>query len=737
MSSMLSYLSSWVRRRALLGTVVVLLVVAFLLACYSFDLTLASCALSLLALGGALLRMRSHAQTLADALVETQKAEQALTVERDLLRCLMDNVPDHIYFKDDQSRFIRLNRALARLFHLTSPDDAVGKTDADFFTSEHAEQARRDERRILDTGEPVLEIEERETFPDGRVGWASTNKLPMRDRDGKVVGTFGISRDITERKLAEEEIHHARAVAEAANRAKSDFLANMSHEIRTPMNGIIGMTELALGTRLDAEQREYLGMVKSSAEALLVILNDILDFSKIEARKLSLDAVTFSLRDAVGDTLRSLAVRAQQKGIELSSHICNDVPDYVTGDPGRLRQVLMNLLGNAIKFTTGGEVSVRVCPVSGEGGERLRFEVSDTGIGIPADKLGTIFQPFEQADHSTTRRFGGTGLGLAIATQLVELMGGQLSVTSEPQRGSTFSFGARLPEAAPPPDVVPRPLGSLVGLRVLAVDDHATNRRLLEDVLAGWKMNATVVESAPLALAELRRAAQAQQPYPLLLLDAHMPDVDGFTLAWQVRQVPSLAGTVFVMLTSAGQPDDLARCRELGISATLIKPIKQSDLLATLLDALDLILHVTPVPVPIAFERPLRVLLAEDNVINQKLATRLLEKRGHSVTVAATGLEALDAIGRGVFDLVLMDVQMPDMDGLEATQIIRRREQGTGRRLPVIAMTARAMKGDRESCLDSGMDGYLAKPIQPRELFEALERVGAGEKVAGHSPLNA
>ena len=357
--------------------------------------------------------------------------------------------------------------------------------------------------------------------------------------------------------------------------------------------------------------------------------------------------------------------------------------------------------------------------------------MSDTGIGIPAEKLCTIFQPFEQADHSTTRRFGGTGLGLAIATQLVELMGGQISVTSEPDCGSTFAFAARLPAAAPPPDVVPRPLGSLAGLRVLGVDDHATNRRLLEDVLAGWKMHATVVESAPLALAELRRAAEAGQPYPLLLLDAHMPDVDGFTLAWQVRQVPALAGTVFVMLTSAGQPDDLARCRELGISATLIKPIKQSDLLATLLDALDLINRVAPVPVPIAFERPLRILLAEDNVVNQKLATRLLEKRGHSVAIATTGIEALDAIARAEFDLVLMDVQMPDMDGLEATQVIRRREEGTGRRLPIIAMTARAMKGDRESCLGSGMDGYLAKPIQPRELFEALERVGSAKESCG------
>ena len=728
MLSPLSHLFVWVRQHLVLVGIALSLIALFGLVRDSYPLTITTFALTLLLLCWTMIRLRSYAPTQTDALADSRQIEKAPTDERDLLRCLMDNVPDRIYFKDDKSRFIRVNRALSDQHHLASPDDAIGKTDADFFTSEHAEQAFLDERRILETGKPILEIEERETWRDGRVGWVSTNKLAICDRNGNVVGTFGISRDITARKLAEDEVHRARAAAESANRAKSDFLANMSHEIRTPMNGIIGMTELALGTSLNGEQREYLSMVKSSAEALLTILNDILDFSKIEARKLSLDAVPFPLRDVVGDTLRALAVRAQQKGIELSSHICKEVPDYVIGDPGRLRQVLVNLLGNAIKFTTGGEVSVRVCPVSAEGADVLRFEVSDTGIGILPDKLATIFQPFEQADHSTTRRFGGTGLGLAIATQLVELMGGQISVTSEPERGSTFAFSAKLPETQAPPDIIPRPINSLAGLRVLAVDDHATNRRLLEEVLTGWKMDATVVESAPLALAELRRAAEAGQPYPLLLLDAHMPDVDGFMLASQVRQLPALVGTVFVMLTSAGQPEDLARCRELGISATLIKPIKQSDLLNTLLGALDLIRRVTPPPVPIAFESPLRILLAEDNVVNQKLAVRLLEKRGHLVTVAATGVEAVEAARRGTFDLVLMDVQMPDMDGLEATRIIRDSEQETGRRIPIIAMTARAMKGDRESCLESGMDGYLAKPIQPRELFEVLESVGAGKK---------
>jgi PAS domain S-box-containing protein len=676
-------------------------------------------------------------------LTQAKHAEEALTRERNLLHCLMDSVPDRIYFKDEQSRFIRVNRALAYQFQLGEPAAAIGKTDFNFFTEEHAAPAFRDEQQVMRTGQAIIGIEEKETWPDGRTGWVSTTKLPLRDKDGRIVGTFGISRDITARKLAEQELQNAKDAAEAANRAKSEFLANMSHEIRTPMNGILGMTELALGTNLTAEQREYLQMVKSSAEALLTILNDILDFSKIEARKLHLDPLPFNLRDAVGDTVRALAVRAQQKGVELVCDIRSDVPEFVVGDPGRLRQVLVNLIGNAIKFTERGEVvvGVQLARRASEGKEDpslarransasvvdLLFFVRDTGIGIPADKLQRIFQPFEQVDRSTTRRYGGTGLGLAISTQLIELMGGSVQVTSEEGKGSTFSFTAQMGIPAEPPSMpVPRPV-ELTGMRVLAVDDHATNRRILQEVLGSWQMRPTLCEDAPAALTELLRAAAAGESYPLVLLDAHMPDMDGFMLAQQIHQTPQLRGTILVMLTSAGQPEDINRCRELGIGAYMLKPLKQSDLLSTLLA----VLAGLPGPASTSqsarpASRTLRVLLAEDNPVNQKLGIRLLEKQGHAVVVVNNGKEAVAALERDRFDVVLMDVQMPEMDGLEATTLIRRQES-PGQRVPILAMTAHAMKGDRECCLEAGMDGYIAKPIQPRELYEAIGRFCADQ----------
>jgi PAS domain S-box-containing protein len=695
-------------------------------------------------------------------LTDAKRAEEALNRERNLLHCLMDNVPDRIYFKDEKSRFIRINRALADQFGLTDPTQASGKTDFDFFTAEHAGPAFRDEQQVMNSGQGIIGIEEKETWSDGRTGWASTTKLPLRDKDGQIVGTFGVSRDITARKLAEVELQKAKEAAEAANRAKSEFLANMSHEIRTPMNGILGMTELALGTQLTVEQREYLQMVKSSAEALLTILNDILDFSKIEARKLHLDPVPFQLRDVVGDTVRALAFRAQQKNVELACHISQEAPEHVIGDAGRLRQVIVNLVGNAIKFTTQGEVVVTVAsdketrrqgdketedsplslspclPVSLSPCLRLpvslSFEVRDTGIGIAPEKLATIFDPFEQADRSTTRRYGGTGLGLAISSQLVGLMGGGFQVKSEVGKGSTFAFTIRLelPERPPAEDTSSSPSvqrEALQGVRVLAVDDHAINRRILEDVLTGWQMRPTVCCSADEAFTEALRAVQAGQGYSLLLLDAHMPDVDGFMLARRIQQTPELSGMALVMLTSAGRAEDVATCRQLGIDAYLLKPIKQSDLLATLLTTLDTSRRQRQPAQTARAEassRVLRVLLAEDNVINQKVGVRLLEKRGHTVQVVSNGREALEALSRESFDLVLMDVQMPVMDGLEAAAAIRKQEQTSGRHLPILAMTAHAMKGDREMCLTAGMDGYVAKPIQPRELFDAIDRIFTG-----------
>ena len=802
--------------------------------------------------------------------VERQSLMAELELERNLLRSLMDSLPDNIYFKDRESRFIRVSRAMANWFRLEHPEDAVGRTDRDFFAAEHADQAREDEIRLMLSDRPVIGKEERETRHDGSTNWVSTSKLPLRDVLGNVVGTFGVSRDITaqkeallalrsseranrmivdtafdafiamdstgliidwnpqaertfgwsrlevlgepladviipppmrqahwdglrtylktrvgnlvgrrlevtaqhrqghefpieltiapipqesgvffaafardisDRKQAENELRKSKDAAEAANRAKSDFLANISHEIRTPMNAVLGMTELVLDSELTTSQRDYLQMVRGSGESLLLLLNEILDFSKIESGLLELDLAVFGLRDLLGDTLQSLSVRANREHLELANHIHLDVPDTLLGDAARLRQIVVNLVGNAIKFTHCGEIVVRVfVDRILDQRVRLHFAVSDTGIGIAPEKQDLIFKAFQQADSSTTRKYGGTGLGLTICSRLVGCMQGNIWVESELGTGSVFHFTAEFEIAESP--LPSGAEGRLVqGTRVLIVDDNATNRLILREMVTNWGMQPTTAASVSEGMQQLETAESRGEPFTLILSDVQMPGEDGFSFVERVKADDRFAMAVVMLLTSGDRPDDLQRCAKLGVAAYLRKPIKQSELFDSVVSALNVTHSEHPATVPsAAIGRsettitlpPLSILLAEDSVVNQKLALGLLSRDGHRVTVANNGLEAVMHVEAGHFDVVLMDVQMPHMDGHEATRLIRAKERARQseqsglpdvRRLPIIAMTAHAMLGDREKCLAAGMDSYLTKPVRSQLLFEAIRRV--------------
>ena len=673
-----------------------------------------------------------------------KRAEEALRDSEVRYVSLVEGLPLAAWSKDVEGRFTFVNQRMVESLNKPAKE-LVGTNDYEHFSKELADKYRHDDQQVMDARTVFEDVEEFQKSHGERI-YIQVLKAPVFDSKGNVVGTQGMWWDVTARKQAEAVMCQARDAAEAANRAKSAFLANISHEIRTPMNGIIGMTELVLDSQLTPEQREYLELAKDSADALLKVINDVLDFSKIEAGKLELDPHAFCLRECLGDALKTLALRAHQKGLELACRVQPAVPDTVIGDAGRLRQVVLNLVGNAIKFTEHGEIVVAVDwehedHPSGNGAPdgqavpaqpptaRLHFRVTDTGIGIPAEKQRTIFEAFEQADTSTTRKYGGTGLGLSISARLVELMGGRIWLDSRPQTGSVFHFTVQLEIAAEPLDHVLLPAADLQGMPVLIVDDNATNRLILQETVAQWDMQPTVVDNAPAALEELRRAIAEDRPFALVLTDAHRPEMDGFEFCRRVKQDAQLAATPLVMLTSGDRSGDALRSRQFGVAAYLIKPAKQSELQDAIMSALhplDVPLEISygtsaPLPAP---RRKLHVLVAEDSAVNQKLARTLLNKWGHSCTIVGDGREALAASAQREFDLILMDVQMPEMDGFEATAGIRERERATGRHIPIIATTAHALRGDRERCLVAGMDGYLCKPIRARELFDVLEEVG-------------
>jgi two-component system, sensor histidine kinase and response regulator len=664
---------------------------------------------------------------------QRKRIEEDLAYERDLLRALLNNIPDRIYFKDVHSRFLRCSTSMAKRLGFEHPGEVMGKTDFDFHPPELAREFYEDEQRIILTGQPLINKLEKQVSMDGQEIWASVTKVPIYNQAGGVTGLIGISRDVTALKQAEGALEHARDAALESARVKSQFLANMSHEIRTPMNAITGMSGLLIGTRLSVEQREYVQTIRNSTDTLLGIINEILDFSKIEAGKFSLEVIDFELRDAVESTVDMLAERAQKKNIDLACWIDYDVPNLLRGDPGRFRQILANLLSNAVKFTEQGEVIVRVSQ-RGETDKSVTVHcaVKDTGIGVAPEAKPLIFQAFTQADGSTTRKYGGTGLGLTISKQLVELMHGEIGLESELGKGSTFWF--QLPferQSVHAGETFGASDNALRDVRILVVDDSATQREILHHQLQSWHMADVAAANAVSALQELRQASAAQKPFDLVILDIDLADSDGLSLARTIRADPSIQPPRLVMLTSLGRRPNAAALMAAGVSDCLVRPLRQARLFDCLVGLMKIpIARLTAGPSALAAPartfaetaRTVRILLAEDNVPNQHVGLKQLKKLGYEADAVANGLEVLDALKRIPYDIILMDCQMPEMDGYEATRLIRQAESASTLGPYIIALTANALQGDREKCMAAGMNDYLTKPLHLSELENVLQR---------------
>jgi two-component system, sensor histidine kinase and response regulator len=653
-------------------------------------------------------------------------AQRALRESEELFRTVSAAAPIGIFYTDATGKILYTNKRW---------EEMTGRTAQDAMRSGWADAVHPEDRAVVEklwkSGFALqVELKDQCRFltPEGHVNWVQWQTRALVGRDGLLQGYVGVVEDITKRRAAEQRLKEAKEAAEAASRAKSEFLANMSHEIRTPMNGILGMTDLALETELKPEQREYLEMVRSSAESLLGVINDILDFSKIEAGRLDLECVAFSLPDCIEGALEPLAFRAQQKGLEVTWALQGDIPEFLMGDPTRLRQIIINLAGNAIKFTKQGEVSVQAERLPSKD-ERIpiRFSVSDTGMGIPKEKQQQIFDAFSQADTSTTREFGGTGLGLSISVRLIQLMKSQIELESEPGKGSTFAFTVPFMKATgAPQELAAMAHAPLMNGRALVVDDNEINRTLLMHVLPPWGLLTTCVASGAQALEVLRKGLKEGAPFSVVLLDQNMPVMDGYEVAGEIRLLPMKEQPVIVILSSAPASIEPARLKRLGIERTLIKPLRRATLYEAIRHGLNLPVLTEGIRSPLAKkeeDRVLRLLLVEDNRVNQKLALRLLEKMGHRVTLAVNGREALELLKTNSFDLVLMDIQMPVMGGVETTQRIRDVERQSGGHIPIIAMTANAMAGDAEKYLSAGMDGYVSKPVRTDFLRAEIDRL--------------